>query len=105
MHRIHIKTPCICTEPSCNLQTTVQQTPSCEGAILTATTTGGGGNYTYVWNGGVVGNPFITTQAGVFVVTVDNQNGCTSTAQITVNPDLIYPEITLQILNVTHTTL
>jgi gliding motility-associated-like protein len=79
------------SEPSSiNLTATVDVPVSCNGVCdgeISASATGGAGGFTYAWSGGL-GNG--QTQTGVcgnqtYTVTATDANGCSDTAQVTVN--------------------
>ncbi|MGB0931160.1 MAG: right-handed parallel beta-helix repeat-containing protein, partial [Chitinophagales bacterium] len=67
--------------------TASNDSPGCIGGIITLTGTGGG---TYVWSANTTGTGSSVTviTAGIYTVTVTDENSCTSTAttQVTVNP-------------------
>jgi hypothetical protein len=89
------------TDPTAiNLSATVDVPVSCNGvcdAEISASASGGGGGFTYTWSGGL-GNG--QTQTGVcgnqtYFVTATDANGCSETAQVTVNePAVLTASIT-----------
>jgi hypothetical protein len=60
-------------------------------STITATPAGGTVPYTYAWPGGGNSNAITVQQAGAYVVTVTDANGCTRTASATVQQNIIPP--------------
>ena len=60
----------------------------CNGELTggaTAMATGGTGTYTYTWSNGGMGESISDLPAGVFTVTVNDENGCEATAEVTIS--------------------
>ncbi|MBL7795504.1 MAG: HYR domain-containing protein [Saprospiraceae bacterium] len=79
--------------PQLNANISVQGVLTCINLSVTATAnvSGGVGPYTYEWSEGQTGNPAQLTTPGSHIVTVTDNNGCTKTAQTTVNSNLVPP--------------
>lgn len=79
--------------PQLNANISVQGVLTCINLSVTATAnvSGGVGPYTYEWSGGQTGNPAQLTTPGSHIVTVTDNNGCTKTAQTTVNSNTVPP--------------
>jgi len=59
----------------------------------TATTTGGTPNYSYIWNNGATSSSTNNLVAGVYSVTVTDQNGCTANSKLSVDVELLIPSV------------
>lgn len=80
-----IKTVTITQPPVINVATSVQGQVTCTAnAVITATPSGGVGNFSYSWPDGSSGNTFTATAPGSYTVTVTDGNACTKTASATV---------------------
>ncbi|MBI2968780.1 MAG: PKD domain-containing protein [Bacteroidetes bacterium] len=64
---------------------TVDATCGNSDGIASVTATGGTSPYTYLWNTGYTGDTLQGVSAGVYTVTVTDDNGCTVTGSATVN--------------------
>ena len=76
--------------------TTTVVSPGCFGAangVILATTTGGTGNYSYLWNNGLNTPTVFGIAAGNYQVTVTDSNGCNGVRFVTVNePEVLNAE-------------
>ena len=80
----------ITVNPLPNISISASSNPVCEGDLLTLTASGA---QTYIWNNGVQnGVPFTPQGPATYSVTGTDVNGCTGTAQITVD---VIPSYTL----------
>ncbi len=62
----------------------------------TISATGGNGGYTYAWSHGPVGQTATELSAGTYIVTVSDQNGCSTTQSVTISEN---PPISTGFLN------
>ncbi len=69
---------------------------TCEGFNGTATVdvTGGFGTLTYLWSNGQESATAVDLAEGIYTVTVTDENGCSDTAEITVNLETTHVELT-----------
>lgn len=69
------------------LSTTVQDesAPGANDGSATVSPSGGTGNFDYLWNNDVTGPTITGLIPGMYSVTVTDENGCSSTTQVTVN--------------------
>lgn len=73
------------TEPSALANTLTTASTSCNGSQnITATTTGGTGNYAYNWNNGNINNVNPNLFGGTYSVTISDINNCTIFDSITI---------------------
>ncbi len=95
------------TDPSTNCSVTDQVTVSvgidvtlsaapltiCNGetSVITASVQYGTTPYSYSWTGGATTNPISVTVIGTYVVTVTDNNGCSSTESIYIGPSINTP--------------
>ncbi|MEZ4938742.1 MAG: gliding motility-associated C-terminal domain-containing protein [Crocinitomicaceae bacterium] len=81
-------TECVFEPPVMNSAVTNTTDPLCFGVCegtATVSANGGSGNYTYLWNDGQPNPQAINLCAGVYSVTVTDDNGCTSNSTATIN--------------------
>ncbi len=83
-----------------NLAIITLQQPSCVGqsnGFIEITGTGGTSPYSYLWQNGVTGNQLTNVSAGIYQVTITDNNGCSDIKSVTLN------EPTPLILNIIET--
>ena len=71
------------TEPELLTATATGTSSSCFNSA-TVSASGGTGDYTYLWSNGATTQSISSIPAGTYTVTVMDQNGCTTTASVTV---------------------
>ena len=72
--------------PICNIS--INSQPNCNNlnaGSITATTTGGNGNYTYLWSNNIQGATLTGLAGGSYTVTVTDGNNCTNSCQVTLD--------------------
>lgn len=80
----------VITQPASALSVAILSSTdiNCFGASTGTATAGGSGGtapYTYAWSNGATGATISNVAAGTYTVTVTDANGCTSTANVTLN--------------------
>lgn len=92
----NVVTSATINQPSLLMQSGIVTDASCFGSstgAVSATAGGGSAPYTYAWSNGSTSDNILNVPAGVYTLTVTDNNGCTNPANYTVNQPATYPSI------------